>query len=400
MPLLTSDVPLCEAHDLVMLDLDGVVYVGADAVPGASDALELCVSHGARIAYLTNNAARPAGEVAQHLRDLGMPVHDDGEVVTSAQAVARMIAADLPSGSRVLVVGGPGLREPLEAAGLVCVDSAEDDPAAVVQGFHRDIGWRHLAEAAYAVAAGLPYYASNLDLSIPTPRGTAPGNGTLVRAGAMIITAGIGKFSPRPLPAGEGWLGRGLEFFVPSFEPYVDKDVVIVGGGDSAFDWAVHLEPIARSVTLVHRRDAFRAHERTVEQVRSSSVRIVTRAEVTALRAAADDPTGPLAEVDVTDPDGVTTSPCQAVVAALGFVADLGPIQQWGVEVHKRHVVVDPSMRTSLERVFAAGDITEYPGKVRLIAVGFGEAATAVNNATVAIDPTAKVFPGHSSEGG
>lgn len=223
-------------------------------------------------------------------------------------------------------------------------------------------------------------------------------DGTCVRAGAMLITAGIGKFSPRPLPAGDAWLGRGLEFFVPSFAPYVGKDVVIVGGGDSAFDWAVHLEPVAKSVTLVHRRDAFRAHERTVEQVRASSVRIVTRAEVTALRAAVDEPTGPLAEIDITDPDGVTTHPCQAVVAALGFIADLGPIQTWGVEVHKRHVVVDSSMRTNLKRVFAAGDITEYPGKVRLIAVGFGEAATAVNNATVAIDPTAKVFPGHSSE--
>jgi thioredoxin reductase (NADPH) len=222
-------------------------------------------------------------------------------------------------------------------------------------------------------------------------------DGTQVRAGAVLITAGIGKFAPRPLPAGDGWLGRGLEFFVPSFAPYAGKDVLIVGGGDSAFDWALHLEPIAASVTLVHRRDAFRAHERTVEQVRASSTRIVTKAEVTALRSTTDD--GHLAEVDVTTEDGVTTYPCQAVVAALGFVADLGPIQRWGIEVEKRHVVVDSTMRTTLPRVFAAGDITEYPGKVRLIAVGFGEAATAVNNATVAIDPAAKVFPGHSSEG-
>ena len=219
-------------------------------------------------------------------------------------------------------------------------------------------------------------------------------DGTQIRAKAVLITAGIGKFSPRPLPVGDAWLGRGLEFFVPSFDPYVGKDVVIVGGGDSAFDWALHLEPVAKTVTLVHRRDGFRAHERTVEAVRASSVEIVTRAQVTAIHG-----NGTMQSVDVEVDGEVVNRPAQAIVAALGFVADLGPLQHWGLEVEKRHVVVDPSMRTSSPRVFAAGDITEFPGKVRLIAVGFGEAATAVNNAAVVVDPTAHVFPGHSSEG-
>lgn len=219
-------------------------------------------------------------------------------------------------------------------------------------------------------------------------------DGTVVRAGAVLVTAGIGKFSPRPLPAAEGWVGRGVDFFVPDFEPYRDRDVVIVGGGDSAFDWAQHLEPIARSVTLVHRRDAFRAHERTVKAVEASSVRIVTRAQVTAVHG-----TDWVESVEVSvDGEPPQVLPAQQVVAALGFVADLSALKEWGLTLDKRHVVVDTAMRTNLPRVFAAGDITEYPGKVRLIAVGFGEAATAVNNAAVAIDPDAHVFPGHSSE--
>jgi len=145
----------------------------------------------------------------------------------------------------------------------------------------------------------------------------------------------------------------------------------------------------------VHRRDAFRAHERTVAQVKESSVEIVTNAQVTALRG-----DGHLAEVEISvDGEEPHVRPAQALVAALGFIADLGAIQQWGLVTSKRHVVVDSAMRTNLPRVFAAGDITDYPGKVRLIAVGFGEAATAVNNAAVVLDPTAHVFPGHSSEG-
>jgi thioredoxin reductase (NADPH) len=221
-------------------------------------------------------------------------------------------------------------------------------------------------------------------------------DGTGVVAKAVIITAGIGKFTPRPLPAAADWPGDEVAFFVPSFAQYAGKDVAIVGGGDSAFDWAVALEPVAASVTLIHRREAFRAHQATVDKVLASTVAVMTNANVT--RLIGDDG---LEAIEVEDVKAKTTTivKTQAIVAALGFVADLGPIQSWGLELEKRHIVVDSTTRTSVPRVFAAGDITDYPGKVRLIAVGFGEAATAVNNAAVAINPAAHLFPGHSSEG-
>ncbi|MET3960178.1 thioredoxin reductase [Marmoricola sp. OAE513] len=220
-------------------------------------------------------------------------------------------------------------------------------------------------------------------------------DGSEVQAKVVVVTAGIGKFTPRPLPAGDGWEGRGLVFFVPSFEEYVGKDVVIVGGGDSAFDWADQLEGIANSIVLVHRRDQFRAHQATIDKVLAGPAEVITKAQVTALSGE-----GHVEQVEITLEDGeVVTRPAQAVVAALGFVADLTAMKEWGLEFDKRHIVVDSATRTNLPRVFAAGDITEYEGKVRLIAVGFGEVATAINNAAPLIFPDQGVFPGHSSEG-
>jgi ferredoxin/flavodoxin---NADP+ reductase len=216
-----------------------------------------------------------------------------------------------------------------------------------------------------------------------------------VTCGAVIVTGGIGTFTPRPLPAGEEFLGRGLEYFVPSSQEYVGRDVVIVGGGDSAIDWALMLEPLARSVTLVHRRDAFRAHSGSVEKVRATNVEMLVNAQVTALEGEA---VLERAHVSIRGEDDPRILKCDKVVAALGFTANLGPLREWGLELRdKRHLVVDTAMHTNIPGVFAAGDITDYPGKVRLISVGFGEAATAVNNAAVHLDPAAHIFPGHTS---
>lgn len=222
-------------------------------------------------------------------------------------------------------------------------------------------------------------------------------NGEQLGCGAVIITGGIGSFTPRQLPAAENFSGDGIRYFVRRLEDLAGHNVVIVGGGDSAFDWALALQPIARSVTLVHRRDKFRAHAATVERVRSLPVEIIVNAEVTRILG---DARVSGCEVTVKGGGEPRVLPADTIIAALGFVADLGPLAEWGLNLNRRHIVVDSTTATNLPRVFAAGDIVDYPGKVRLIAVGFGEAATAVNNAAVAIDPSAHLFPGHSSDAG
>ena len=221
-------------------------------------------------------------------------------------------------------------------------------------------------------------------------------DGSDLGCGAIIITGGLGSFTPRPLPAANAYTGAGIVYFVPRLGDLAGHDVLIVGGGDSAFDWALALHPVARSVTLVHRREKFRAHAATVGRVQALPVRILVNAQITALHGAE---TVTAADIAV-DRDGTQRIPVDTVVAALGFTADLGPLAEWGLQLDRRHILVTSTMATNMPRVFAAGDIVEYPGKVRLIATGFGEAATAVNNAAVAIDPGAHLFPGHSSEAG
>lgn len=176
-----TTVPLYEQHDVAMLDLDGVVYVGREAVPGAPEALAAVSERGLRLAYVTNNAARPPRVVAEHLGELGVDASPDA-VITSAQAAARYLADRLAAGAPVLVVGTTGLVEALAERGLTPVWKADSEVAAVVQGYSPDIDWRMLAEGAVAIGRGVPWVATNADPTVPSPRGPLPGNGSLVAA--------------------------------------------------------------------------------------------------------------------------------------------------------------------------------------------------------------------------
>lgn len=191
---------LATTHDVLLLDLDGVVYIGPHAVPGAVEAIERAHRDGLRCVFVTNNAGRTPAIVAEHLRALGIPAQDD-DVVTSSQAGASLVAERVPSGSEVLAIGGEGVRAALAERGFVPVDRLGDATAAVMQGYGASTGWADLAEAAVAVRQGLPWIATNLDLTFPTPRGPAPGNGSLVQAVANAAGRRPDAVAGKPEPA-------------------------------------------------------------------------------------------------------------------------------------------------------------------------------------------------------
>lgn len=221
-------------------------------------------------------------------------------------------------------------------------------------------------------------------------------NGEIHYTRSIIITAGNGAFQPRRLNIGssEGFEGVNLNYYVKDMNIYQDQNVLLLGGGDSAVDWALMLEPIANKVTLAHRRDRFRAHEHTVSQLKASSVEVITpyiptgvtgedKIESVLLKEARGEKE---IEIDV-----------DSVICNYGFISQLGPINNWGLNIEKNSIVVNSKMETNIPGIYAAGDINTYPGKVKLITTGFGDGPIAVNNAMQYLDPTARIQPKHST---
>jgi thioredoxin reductase (NADPH) len=214
---------------------------------------------------------------------------------------------------------------------------------------------------------------------------------------SVVICAGAGSFTPKRLPNVNcrEYEGRGVCYFVRDMAAWRDKRMLIVGGGDSAVDWALNLLRVTDKVALIHRLDHFRAHEDSVAKLRASAVKIRMFYELKAVHGSErvesvtifNNKTGQEEELEV---DGVLIN--------IGFSSTLGPIQNWGLTLDKAGIVVSSKMETNLPGVYAAGDVASYPGKLKLIATGFGEATIAVNHAKAFIDPTSKSFPGHSSE--
>lgn len=213
----------------------------------------------------------------------------------------------------------------------------------------------------------------------------------------IIITGGIGAFQPRKLEidGAESFEDKCLHYFINDMTQFKDKKVAILGGGDSAVDWALMLEPIAEKVTLIHRRDKFRAHESSVAQLNNSTVDVLT--PFTAEKLLHDDESIKGLILQEVRGEKQYSLEVDSLICNYGFISSLGPIKDWGLEIEKNSIVVNSRMETNIPGIYAAGDITTYDGKVKLIVTGFGEAPIAVSNAKSYIDPKARLQPMHST---
>ena len=213
----------------------------------------------------------------------------------------------------------------------------------------------------------------------------------------ILLCIGVGAFTPRRLevPGVTKYINKGVYYMVKEKSIFTDKNVLVIGGGDSAVDWALELEPIAKHVTLIHRREGFRAHESSVKKLFESKVTVMTFYELKEIHGDEQ----PREAVIFDNRSNVEcTIPVDAVLINIGYIANLGNVERWNLAMNGRFIIVDPTMRTNLPGVYAAGDIISYPGHIHLISVCFSESAIAVNNAKNYIDPQAKISPKHSSQ--
>lgn len=220
---------------------------------------------------------------------------------------------------------------------------------------------------------------------------------TIHYARTVLITSGAGAFQPRrlKLEAADYYEGKNLFYSITDLQAFKGKRVCITGGGDSAVDWALTLSNIAEETTLVHRRNQFRAHEQSVKQLQETNVHIKTPMAINQLIGTDDR----IESVSLTEPKGNATEQLDVdtLLVNHGFVSNIGAIKEWGLELEKNSISVNRKMETNIPGIYAAGDITTYEGKVKLIATGFGEAPSAVSQAKHYINPDSKVQPPHST---
>lgn len=224
-------------------------------------------------------------------------------------------------------------------------------------------------------------------------------DGDSVTARGLLIATGIGAFQPRQHPLDDltAFEGRGVTYGIKKLDDVRGQRVVVIGGGDAALDWANMASEVASSVSIVHRRKAFRGVEESVERLHRSGVAIMTPSEITGCAG-----TDRITSVDIHNSEAGTTTtvPCDTVIVSLGYHSDLGPVNEWGLHIEKRKIQVDSTMQTNLERIYAAGDVVDYPGKIDLIATGFSEAAIAINHLKHDFEPKAAIQPARSSHSG